>query len=145
MYKFRTMVVNADAIGGSLTTYADPRVTKIGGFLRRTKLDELPQLINVLKGDMSLIGPRPETSDHVEYYTEEQRRVLSVKPGITGMTQLEYRDEEQKLKGQSDPDAYYINVLMPAKLKIDLNYVEKLSLFLDVKLLLKTIGSPNRE
>lgn len=139
MYKFRTMVVNADAIGGSLTTYADPRVTTIGGFLRLTKLDELPQLINVLKGDMSVIGPRPETSDHIEYYTPEQRQVLSIKPGIAGMTQLEYRDEEQKLKGQSDPDAYYINVLMPEKLKIDLNYLAKQSLFLDLKLFLKTI------
>jgi len=139
MYKFRTMVVNADAIGGSLTTYADPRVTSIGGFLRLTKLDELPQLINVLKGDMSVIGPRPETSDHIEYYTPEQRQVLSIRPGIAGMTQLEYRDEEQKLKGQSDPNAYYINILMPEKLKIDLNYLAKQSLFLDLKLFLKTI------
>jgi len=139
MYKFRTMVINADAIGSSLTTYADPRVTSIGGFLRRTKLDELPQLINVLKGDMSVIGPRPETSDHVEYYTQKQRRVLNVKPGIAGMTQLEYRDEEQKLRGQSNPNAYYINVLMCEKLKIDLAYIKKRSLFLDLKLLLKTV------
>ena len=141
MYKFRTMVLNADTIGSSLTSYADPRVTSIGGFLRQAKLDELPQLINVLNGDMSVIGPRPETFDHVEYYTEEQRRVLCVKPGIAGMTQLEYRDEEQKLKGQFDPNAYYINVLMCEKLKIDLTYIEKRSLFLDLKLFLKTISA----
>ena len=139
MYKFRTMVVNAESTGTSLTTYKDPRITQIGDFLRRTKLDELPQLFNVLKGDMSIIGPRPEAPVYVKYYTEEQRRVLSVRPGITGSAQLENRNEELKLKGQSDPEEYYITQLLPEKLKIDLNYIENRSFVLDLKLIFKTI------
>ena len=139
MYKFRTMVINAESTGTSLTTYKDPRITKIGNFLRRTKLDELPQLLNVLKSDMSIIGPRPEAPVYVKYYTEEQRRVLSVRPGITGSAQLENRNEELKLKGQSDPEEYYINQLLPEKLKIDLNYIENRSFILDLKVIFKTI------
>ncbi|MBC8235933.1 sugar transferase [bacterium] len=139
MYKFRTMVINAESTGTSLTTYKDPRITKIGDFLRRTKLDELPQLLNVLRGDMSIIGPRPEAPVYVKYYTEEQRRVLSVRPGITGSAQLENRNEELKLKGQSDPEEYYINQLLPEKLKIDLNYIENRSFILDLKVIFKTI------
>jgi lipopolysaccharide/colanic/teichoic acid biosynthesis glycosyltransferase len=139
MYKFRTMVVNAASMGSSLTTYEDPRITKTGNFLRRTKLDELPQLLNVLKGDMSIIGPRPEAPVYVKYYTEEQRRVLSVRPGITGPAQLENRDEELKLKGQSDPEQYYITQLLPEKLNIDLNYIENRNLGLDLKVIFKTI------
>jgi len=139
MYKFRTMVVNAESMGTSLTKYEDPRITKIGNFLRRTKLDELPQLLNVLKGDMSIIGPRPEAPVYVKYYTEEQRRVLSVKPGITGPAQLENRNEELKLKEQSDPEKYYITQLLPEKLTIDLNYIENRSFILDLKVIFKTI------
>ena len=144
MYKFRTMVVNAESTGTSLTTYKDPRITQIGDFLRRTKLDELPQLFNVLKGDMSIIGPRPEAPVYVKYYTEEQRRVLSVRPGITGSAQLENRNEELKLKGQSDPEEYYITQLLPEKLKIDLNYIENRSFVLDLKLIFKTIWTVMR-
>jgi lipopolysaccharide/colanic/teichoic acid biosynthesis glycosyltransferase len=139
MYKFRTMVVNAEALGSSLTTYQDSRITKIGDFLRRTKLDELPQLINVLKGDMSIIGPRPEAPVYVKYYTAEQQRVLSVKPGITGPAQLENRNEELKLKGQSNPEQYYINQLLPEKLNIDLSYIENRSFIFDLKIIFKTI------
>ncbi|MBM3702948.1 MAG: sugar transferase [Actinobacteria bacterium] len=139
MYKFRTMVVNAASMGSSLTTYKDPRITKIGNFLRHTKLDELPQLLNVLKGDMSIIGPRPEAPIYVKYYTEEQQRVLSVRPGIAGPAQLENRDEELKLKGQSDPEQYYITQLLPEKLNIDLNYIENRSFLLDLKVIFKTI------
>ena len=102
MYKFRTMVINADTLGGSLTTYRDTRITPIGRFLRWTKLDELPNLINVIKGEMSLIGPRPEAPDYVKYYTVGQKQVLQVKPGMTGPSQLANRDEEEKLKGQQD-------------------------------------------
>ena len=141
MYKFRTMVVNAEFTGTSLTTYKDPRITKIGNFLRRTKLDELPQLLNVLKGDMSVIGPRPEAPVYVEYYTEEQRYVLLVRPGITGPAQLENRNEELKLKGQSNPEQYYITQLLPEKLSIDLDYIENRSFVLDVKIIFKTIWS----
>ncbi|MXY99625.1 sugar transferase, partial [Candidatus Poribacteria bacterium] len=122
MYKFRTMVVNADTLGGSLTTYKDARITPIGRFLRWTKLDELPNLINVIKGEMSLIGPRPEAPDYVKYYTEIQKQVLLVKPGITGPSQLANRDEEEKLKGQQDAEHYYITELMPKKLALDLHY-----------------------
>ena len=138
MYKFRTMITDADTIGSSLTTYRDERVTRIGRFLRWTKLDELPNLINVIKGEMSLVGPRPEAPDYVKYYTEAQKQVLQVKPGMTGPSQLENRDEEEKLKGQSDAEQYYITELMPKKLALDLHYVATRSLATDVRWLLKT-------
>ena len=138
MYKFRTMVANADILGGSLTTYRDKRVTPIGRFLRWTKLDELPNLINVIKGEMSLIGPRPEAPNYVKYYTETQKQVLQVKPGMTGPSQLANRDEEEKLKGQLDAEHYYITELMPKKLALDLHYVETQSITADIGWLLKT-------
>ena len=139
MYKFRTMVANADTLGGSLTTYRDTRITPIGRFLRWTKLDELPNLINVIKGEMSLIGPRPEAPDYVKYYTEIQKQVLLVKPGITGPSQLANRDEEEKLKGQQDAEHYYITELMPEKLALDLHYVATQSIAADIRWLLKTL------
>jgi len=138
MYKFRTMVVNADTLGGSLTTYRDTRITPIGRFLRWTKLDELPNLINVIKGEMSLIGPRPEAPNYVKYYTEIQKQVLQVKPGMTGPSQLANRDEEEKLKGQQDAEHYYITELMPKKLALDLHYVATQSIVSDIGWLLKT-------
>ena len=138
MYKFRTMVVNADTLGGSLTTYQDTRVTRIGRFLRSTKLDELPNLINVIKGEMSLIGPRPEAPDYIKYYTEIQKQVLQVKPGITGPSQLANRDEEAQLKGHHDVEQYYITDLMPKKLALDLHYVATQSIAADIGWLLKT-------
>jgi lipopolysaccharide/colanic/teichoic acid biosynthesis glycosyltransferase len=138
MYKFRTMVVNADTLGGSLTTYRDTRITPIGRFLRWTKLDELPNLINVIKGEMSLIGPRPEAPNYVKYYTEIQKQVLQVKPGMTGPSQLANRDEEEKLKGQQDAEHYYITELMPKKLALDLHYVATQSIASDIGWLLKT-------
>lgn len=139
MYKFRTMVVNADTLGGSLTTYRDTRITSIGRFLRWTKLDELPNLINVIKGEMSLIGPRPEAPDYVKHYTKVQKQVLQVKPGMTGPSQLANRDEEDKLKGQQDVEHYYITELMPKKLALDLHYVATQSITSDIGWLLKTI------
>ncbi len=148
MYKFRTMVVNADTLGGSLTTYRDQRITPMGRFLRWTKLDELPNLINVIKGEMSLIGPRPEAPDYVKYYTRTQKRVLHVKPGMTGPSQLANRDEEAKLKGQPDAEHYYITELMPKKLALDLHYIATQSIIADVGWLLKTfwvvIFAPHR-
>ncbi len=138
MYKFRTMVVNADTLGGSLTTYRDERITSIGRFLRWTKLDELPNLINVIKGEMSLIGPRPEAPDYVKHYTQAQKRVLQVKPGMTGPSQLANRDEEEKLKGKLDAEHYYITELMPEKLTLDLHYVATQSIATDIGWLLKT-------
>jgi len=139
MHKFRSMVTNADKLGTDLTKYEDERITKIGKFLRRTKLDELPNLIDVLKGDMSIVGPRPESPLYAQHYNERQRRVLDVKPGITGLAQLENRREDLKLKDQADPDAYYINVLMPKKLEIDLFYVENRTFLMDIKIILKTL------
>ena len=138
MYKFRTMVVNADTLGGSLTTYRDTRITLIGRFLRWTKIDELPNLINVIKGEMSLTGPRPEAPDYVKHYTEIQKQVLQVKPGITGPSQLANRDEEEKLKGYQDAEHYYITELMPKKLALDLHYVATQSIATDIRWLIKT-------
>ena len=138
MYKFRTMVVNADSLGLNLTTFRDTRITPIGRFLRGTKLDELPNLINVIKGDMSLIGPRPETPVYVQHYTEHQKQVLRVRPGMTGPAQILNRNEEEKLKGQVQPEQYYITELMPKKLAIDLQYIETQSFASDLLWLAKT-------
>lgn len=138
MYKFRTMVVNADRLGGGLTVHKDSRVTPIGRFLRFTKLDELPNLINVLKGEMSIIGPRPEAPNYVKYYTEAQKQVLQVKPGITGPSQIANRNEEQKLRQQVDPEHYYITELMPKKLELDLHYVHTYRFTSDIGWLFKT-------
>ena len=139
MYKFRTMVINADKIGIGLTMHRDSRVTPIGRFLRVTKLDELPNLINVIKGEMSLIGPRPEAPNYVKYYTEIQRQVLLVKPGITGPSQIANRNEERKLAAQTDPEHYYITELMPKKLELDLRYVATQGFISDIGWLLKTV------
>ena len=121
--KFRTMVQNADRLGPGVTSGDDPRVTRVGRFLRRSKLDELPQLLNVLRGEMSFVGPRPESPKYVAHYTEEQREVLRVRPGITGVTQLRWRNEEAMLQGVDDLETYYIEQVMPAKLASDLEYV----------------------
>ena len=139
MYKFRTMVVNAESIGASLTAYDDPRITPIGRFLRRWKLDEIPQFINVLKGEMSVVGPRPEAPVYVKHYTEWQKRVLSVRPGITGPAQFVHRNEEEMLKGKTDPEAFYITQIMPQKIAIDLEYIQKRTLATDIWWLLKTV------
>ena len=137
MYKFRTMVVGAEKRGPAVTYRDDPRITGAGRFLRRAKLDELPQLLNVLRGEMSLVGPRPEDPSYVAFYTPEQRLALSVKPGITGPTQLEYRDEASMLQGEG-VDEEYVTRLMPEKLKLDLEYVRDRSLLLDLKILWRT-------
>ena len=138
MYKFRTMVANAESLGAGLTVYGDSRITKLGRFLRWTKWDEIPQFLNVIKGDMSIIGPRPEAPAYVGYYTENQKRVLQVRPGITGPAQISNRDEEKMLEGQADPEQYYITQLMPKKLEIDLDYIEKQSVASDLLWLIKT-------
>jgi lipopolysaccharide/colanic/teichoic acid biosynthesis glycosyltransferase len=137
MYKFRTMVEGAERRGPAVTYRDDPRITRAGRFLRRTKLDELPQLLNVVRGEMSLVGPRPEDPSYVALYTPQQRQVLSVKPGITGPTQLEYRDEASMLQGES-VDEEYVTRLMPEKLKLDLEYVRQRSLALDLRILWRT-------
>lgn len=123
MYKFRSMKKDADK--GSLITIGgrDPRVTQSGYYLRKYKLDELPQLINVLKGDMSVVGPRPEVRRYVDLYTEEQRRVLEVRPGITDYASIEYMDENVLLEKSTDPDRTYIEEIMPAKIKLNMKYI----------------------
>ena len=139
MYKFRTMVVNAEQSGPSITVKDDPRITRVGRFLRKTKLDELPQLINVLKGEMSLVGPRPETPSMVEHYTPEQRRVLEVTPGITGLAQLHYSNEEEMLNSENWYDEY-VRKILPHKLALDLLYIEHMSLTLDLAIIGRTIA-----
>jgi len=137
--KFRSMVPGADQIGPDITSAGDSRVTPVGRYLRKWKLDELPQLWNVLKGEMSMVGPRPESPSYVRNYTPEQREVLSVRPGITDLAAIQYRHEEQILASSNDVAQFYIEVVLPHKLSLNRLYIEKLSLFLDVKLILQTL------
>ena len=137
--KFRTMVVDAEKLGRQITVGNDSRITKVGGFLRKYKLDELPQLINVFKGDMSLVGPRPEVPRYVKLYNEEQRKVLEVKPGITDLASIRYRDENDLLGEAENPDDLYINTIMPDKLALNLVYINKNNIFFDIYIILKTI------
>lgn len=137
--KFRTMVVNAEKLGRQITVGADNRITKVGGFLRKYKLDELPQLFNVFKGDMSLVGPRPEVPRYVAMYTEEQRKVLSVKPGITDLASIRYRDENELLGKAENPDEFYINTIMPDKLALNMEYIKKSNVFYDIYIIIETI------
>lgn len=137
--KFRTMVVDAEKLGRQITVGNDNRITKVGGFLRKYKLDELPQLINVFKGDMSLVGPRPEVPRYVELYTEEQRKVLNVKPGITDLASLKYKDENELLGKAENPDECYINTIMPDKLALNLEYINKSNVFYDIYIIITTI------
>lgn len=140
LYKFRSMVVDADQKGPGITSAGDTRITAVGRFLRRTKLDELPQLINVLRGEMSLVGPRPEDPRYVELYTPEQCEILQYRPGITSMASLTYRHEEQLLSG-ADWEQLYVDEVMPAKLVIDLEYSRRANLLTDIWLILRTVVS----
>lgn len=137
--KYRTMVVDAEKLGRQITVGNDSRITKIGAFLRKYKLDELPQLINVFKGDMSLVGPRPEVPRYVKLYTEEQKQVLQVKPGITDLASIRYKDENELLGKAEDPDDFYINTIMPDKLELNIEYIKKSNVFFDIYIILKTI------
>lgn len=138
IFKFRSMTGSATGCGSALTTANDPRVTPLGRWLRRTKLDELPQLINVLRGDMSLVGPRPEVPEYVATYSEGQLRVLLVKPGITGLVAMNNVKEEELLAAQQDKHAFYRTVLLPAKLKLDLLYCEDVRFTEDLRILFGT-------
>ena len=139
IYKFRSMVANASEIGPLITTAGDARITRVGRFLRRTKLDELPQLLNVWRGEMSLVGPRPEVPTYVALYDERQREVLSIRPGITDPASIAYADEEEILGGASDPARVYVEEVLPRKLELNLQYIEKMSLHYDVWVIWKTI------
>lgn len=137
--KFRTMIVNAESLGKQITIGKDNRITKVGAILRKFKIDELPQLINVFKGDMSLVGPRPEVPKYVDMYNEEQKRVLKVRPGITDIASLRYKDENDILGKVENPEEYYINTIMPDKLKLNLEYIDKNNIIFDLFLIIKTI------
>lgn len=139
IYKFRTMVTDAERLGKQITVGKDNRITRVGAFLRKFKIDELPQLFNVLKGDMSLVGPRPEVPKYVDLYTDEQRKVLDVRPGITDMASLRYKDENDILGKVENPEEYYINVIMKDKLRLNLEYIEKSNVFFDIYLIVKTV------
>ncbi len=140
LLKFRTMRPGSEA-GGQITVgERDPRITGIGHILRRTKLDELPQLINVLKGDMGVVGPRPEVPRYVALYSTEQRKVLSVRPGLTSLASIEYINENELLGRSSDPERTYTEEVMPAKLALDLKYVQEMSLLLDLRIVLRTMA-----
>ena len=141
IFKFRSMRVGADK--GSLVTIGgrDPRVTRSGYFIRKFKIDELPQLINVFIGDMSLVGPRPEVRHYVDYWTKEQLRVLDVRPGITDPASIKFRNENELLEKAEDAEKYYIEVIMQEKLRLYLEYVENHSFWYDIKLIFQTFAA----
>lgn len=138
IYKFRTMVTDADKKGLLTVGNRDPRVTSIGYYLRRYKLDELPQLINVFKGDMSIVGPRPEVPKYVRLYSASQREVLSVKPGITDLASIKFRNENEILSAQEDSESYYIEHVMPEKLNYNMEYIQHQNFLYDLKVILMT-------
>lgn len=136
--KFRTMVVNADTQGLKITVGGDKRITGVGKILRKSKLDELPQLFNVFAGQMSLVGPRPEVAEYVSLYTEEQRKVLTVRPGITDYASVCFRDENEILAKAEDPQKEYVEHIMPLKLRYNAKYIEEMGLLTDLKIIFLT-------
>lgn len=138
LFKFRTMVVNAPAMGPQVTKGADPRITKIGRFLRNTKLDELPQLFNVLKGDMSIVGPRPEVAKYAVLFRDKYEQILSIRPGITDYATIEYRDEQDILNKYEDTEKGYINDVLPSKIALYEKYLREMSFITDLKIITAT-------
>lgn len=139
LYKFRSMRVNSDKQGLLTVGSKDSRITKAGYFIRKYKIDELPQLFNVLKGDMSFVGPRPEVRRYVDLYSKEQMKVLSVRPGITDPASIKYRNENDILSSANNPEEYYIQYIMPDKLKINIDYINNRTFFKDIKIIFQTI------
>jgi lipopolysaccharide/colanic/teichoic acid biosynthesis glycosyltransferase len=139
LYKFRTMKVHSDKQGLLTVGEHDPRITHIGYFLRKSKLDELPQLWNVLVGDMSIVGPRPEVKKYVELYDDRQRKVLAVKPGLTDPASLEYIDENRILESFDHPEEAYVKIIMPRKLDLNLEYLERRNFFSDLFIMVRTL------
>lgn len=139
--KYRTMVVNAEEEGPGITVAEDDRVTHIGRWLRRSKLDELPQLFNVLEGSMSLVGPRPELPRYVDFYTADERAVLDQKPGITDPATLVYRDEEDVLAEVDDPQQHYVDVVMRHKIALNLEYADRATVWTDLGVVMRTISA----
>jgi lipopolysaccharide/colanic/teichoic acid biosynthesis glycosyltransferase len=140
LLKFRSMRPNADR-AGQLTVGDDNRVTKVGRFIRKYKLDELPQLFNIVKGEMSVVGPRPEVPKYVDMYSEEQKKVLLALPGLTDFASIEYLDEQKILGAADNPEKIYIEEVMPAKLELNLKYIKERNFWLDIGLIFKTIFS----
>jgi lipopolysaccharide/colanic/teichoic acid biosynthesis glycosyltransferase len=145
LFKFRTMRVDADKQTAITVGARDPRITTVGYYLRKYKIDELPQLINVFMGNMSLVGPRPELKKFVDLYNVEQAKVISVKPGITDYASIEFRNENELLEGKPDPIDYYVREIMPAKLALNLQYIREQSLWTDLKIITSTIWLIFRE
>ena len=139
LYKFRTMCTGADK--GSLITVGgdDVRITKVGRFLRKFKIDEFPQFLNILKGEMSIVGPRPEVRKYVDMYTPEQMRVLSVRPGLTDYASIRYVNENELLATSADPERTYIEEIMPDKLNLNLKYIDEQSIWVDLKIMMRTL------
>ena len=141
LYKFRTMRTGSDQKGLLTVGERDSRITRVGYFLRKYKIDEFPQLLNVLKGDMSIVGPRPEVRKYVDMYTPEQMRVLSVRPGLTDLASIQYVHENELLAASEDPEKTYIEEVMPAKLAMNLQYIDSQSVLGDIKLICKTFAA----
>lgn len=137
--KFRTMIRNADKLGLSISVNQDSRITSAGRFLRKFKLDELPQLINVLVGHMSIVGPRPEVRRYTDFYPDEYERILEVKPGITDYASIMFRDEAALLKSQGDAESIYVKQIMPEKIRLYKQYIEEMSFSTDLKIIFSTI------
>ncbi len=139
IFKFRTMIIDAEQKGMQITIDGDSRITKSGNFLRKSKIDELPQLINVLIGDMSFVGPRPEVPKYVAMYDENQRSILKIRPGITDIASIKYRDENSILAQSKNPEETYINEIMSRKIELNFKYIENMSVIYDIKLIVETI------
>jgi lipopolysaccharide/colanic/teichoic acid biosynthesis glycosyltransferase len=139
IYKFRTMVANAELMGTNLTVKNDSRITKTGAFLRKYRIDEFPQLFNILKGEMSFVGTRPEVTKYVEHYTDEMYATLLLPAGVTSIASVDFRNEEELLHGASDPESKYISEVLPQKMKLNLQYVKSFSIISDVLIIIKTI------
>lgn len=141
IWKFRTMVVNADKLGLQISEDNDPRITVVGRFLRKTKLDELPQLINVFAGEMTFVGPRPEVPRYVELYTPDQREVLQLKPGITDLASIVFRDEEELLRRAPNAEEFYVAYCLPKKIELNRRYAAKADFFRDLGIILRTASA----
>lgn len=141
MLKFRTMVVGAEAIGGTSTAETDPRITASGSLLRRFKLDELPQLFNVLQGEMSFVGPRPEVDEYTDMYSDAEKQILEVRPGITDYASIRFRNLNSILARSADPDAYYRDVIRPEKNRLRLEYARHNNPWVDLKIIVETVSA----
>jgi len=139
IFKFRTMINNAQSRGGLITSANDTRITRVGGILRKTKVDEFPQLINVLRGDMTFVGPRPEVPEFVELFRRDYEEILTVRPGITDLASLKYRDEAAVLSQCDNPQEEYLRHVLPDKINLNKEYIKRSSFFFDLILILKTL------